>query len=106
MNTSSTAHFPLKTMPLLAAVLTALVLAGCGRGSTASKDGADSPTASAATQAAGAATQPDSLGAVGPAPTGRKPCEYMARADAEAAVGQPLPKTSEHIPLVLISTQN
>jgi hypothetical protein len=27
---------------------------------------------------------------------GRKPCEYMLRADAEAAVGQPLPGTTEH----------
>jgi hypothetical protein len=29
----------------------------------------------------------------------RKPCEYMARADAETAVGQPLPNTAENIPL-------
>lgn len=99
MNTPPISVFPLKTMLLLAALLTVLALPGCGSDSTANKAGAGNTAASASTKAAGTATQPDSLGATGPAPTGRKPCEYMARADAEAAVGLPLPKTSEHIPL-------
>ena len=99
MNGPSISDFQLKSMLVLAASLTVLALAGCGSDSTASKVGATGPAGSAPTQAAGAATQPDTLGATGPAPTGRHPCEYMARADAEAAVGQPLPKTSEHIPL-------
>ena len=84
---------------MLVALLAALALAGCGSESTANKAGAESPTASAATQAVDAATQPDSQVQVGSASADRKPCEYMARADAEAAVGQPLPKTTENIPL-------
>lgn len=84
---------------MLAASWAALVLAGCGSESAANKAGAESPTASAATQAVDAATQADSQAQVGSASAHRKPCEYMARADAEAAVGQPLPKTTENIPL-------
>ena len=99
MNAFSISDFRSKTMLALAAFLTVLALPGCGSDSTASKVGANSPAASAPTQAVGATTQPDAFGATGPAPTGRNPCEYMVRADAEAAVGQPLPKTSEHIPL-------
>jgi hypothetical protein len=34
-----------------------------------------------------------------PAGSSPKPCEFMARSDAEAAVGQPLPQTTENIPL-------
>ncbi len=99
MNIPSIPTRSLKAISLLAVSLAALAIAGCGNGNTASKAGAESPGASAPTEAVGAATQPDSLGVAGPAPTGRNPCEYMARADAEAALGQPLPKTSEHIPL-------
>ena len=96
MNAASISDFPSKTMLALAALLTVLALPGCGSDSTASKVDANANTP---TQAAGAATQPDAFGATGPAPTGRNPCEYMVRADAEAAVGQPLPMTSEQIPL-------
>jgi hypothetical protein len=55
--------------------ISALWLVGCGR---------DSPSSSKAEPSGG---------------TARKPCEAMARADAEAAVGLPLPKTTENVPL-------
>ena len=99
MNIASIPNLSLKRISLLTASLAALALAGCGSESTANKAAAESPTASAATQAVDAATQPDSQAQVGSASADRKPCEYMARADAEAAVGQPLPKTTENIPL-------
>ena len=95
MNTPSIPHFPLKTMRLLAALLTALALAGCGSDTPESKTTADSSPARTPPEAAGTAAKPDSMGAT--APTARKPCEYMARADAEAAAGQPLPTTREDI---------
>ena len=92
MNLQSIANFR-KAAPLLAVLLTAAILAGCGNGSpTAKADGDTSQTATAV-------ASPDSLGSTSTAGSDRKPCEYMARADAEAAVGQPLPKTTENIPL-------
>jgi hypothetical protein len=97
MNTPSNPNLSPKMIWLLTASLTALTLTGCGRDSTASKDA--SPTASAQTQAGDMTTKPDSPGPANNAGPGRKPCEYMNRADAEAAVGQPLPKTKENIPL-------
>lgn len=93
MNDDSLAHFPMKAMPLLVVSSIALALAGCASSSTAPKAGSDTA------QASSAASQPDSLGATDPAPTARKPCEYMARGDAEAAVGQSLPTTTERISL-------
>ena len=99
MNSPSISDFPLKAMLVLAALFAALALPGCGSDSAANKVGANSAADSAPTRSAGPATQPDSFQATGPAPTGRNPCQYMVRADAEAAVGEPLPKTSEHIPL-------
>src|SRR5512143_832759 len=62
----------------LVAVYSFLVI-GCGR---------DTPRSSSADHAAG-------MPAAASTGAKRKPCEYMARADAEAAVGQPLPKTTE-----------
>jgi hypothetical protein len=67
--------------------LTACSLGGCGGSRSASTAVADT------NQATAAAVQPDRPGATGPAPAARKPCEYMARADAEAVAGQPLPTT-------------
>ena len=97
MNTPSNPNLSPKMIWLLTASLTALTLTGCGSERTASKDA--SPTASAQTQAGDTTTKPDSPGPANNAGLGRKPCEYMSRADAEAAVGQPLPKTTENIPL-------
>ena len=99
MNIPSIPNLSVKRISLLAGSLAALALAGCGSESTTNKVGAESPTANGATQAVDAATQPDSQVQIGSASSDRKPCEYMARADAEAAVGQPLPKTTENIPL-------
>lgn len=93
MNVQSIPDFPLKVMSLLAALLTAVTLAGCGNDTPASKAG------SGTSQAVSATSQSDRLRLVNSIGSARKPCEYMARADAEAAVGQPLPKTTEIIPL-------
>lgn len=72
------------------AFLAAFALAGCSSNPTSSSVANTNP-------AAGAATQPDPLGATAPASSARKPCEYLARADAEAVAGQPLPTTREDI---------
>ena len=93
MNIQSMPISALKVTPLLAALLTALALAGCGSDTTASKAGSDT------SQADSTASQRDSQGQATADSIARKPCEYMARADAEAAVGLPLPKTIENIPL-------
>ena len=97
MNTPSNPNLSPKMIWLLTASLTTMTLTGCGRESTASKDA--SPTASTQTQAGDVTTKRDSPGLDSDAGPGRKPCEYMSRADAEAAVGHPLPKTTENIEL-------
>ena len=80
-----------RAITALIAFLAAFALAGCGGSNPASTAGANT------NPAAGAATQPARPAATGTAPTARKPCEYMARADAEAVAGQPLPTTREDI---------
>jgi hypothetical protein len=56
-----------------------IITTACG------KDSAPPPTTAAPAASAGVA--------------GRKPCEYMARGDAEAAIELPLPNTTENVPL-------
>ena len=91
MNVQSMPILPLKIVSLFAAAFTVLVLAGCGSDTTASKARSDT------SQAVSTASHPDSPGPGNVASSARKPCEYMARPDAEAAVGQPLSKTREDI---------
>jgi hypothetical protein len=91
MNVRSSSRIPLKVMSLVAGILTAATLAGCGSGTPASTAGSAGTTF--------AASPPDSLGLPQLANAGRSPCEYMRRADAEAAVGQALPNTTEHAAL-------
>lgn len=93
MNDQVKANFPLRGMSSFAALLTASALAGCGGDPPAPKAVAD--TATPVTTA----NQVNNLGLGNPAGFDRKPCEYMKRADAETAVGLPLPKTTELIPL-------
>ena len=93
MNRQSIQHFPRPAASLFAVLLTASALAGCGR---------DVPAPQAASETSkdgSAASQINSLGLGNPAGFNRKPCEYMKREDAEYAVGLPLPKTTEIIPL-------
>ena len=93
MNTQSIPNFPRPTTSLLAVLLTASALSGCGRDTPA-------PTAIDDTNKEGSvASQINSLGLGTPAGFNRNPCEYMKREDAEAAVGLALPKTNEIIPL-------
>ena len=83
----------LKALSLSGALSIAVALAGCGNNTPASKAVGDTDRTPAAT------SQPDSLGLDNSMSSGRTPCEYMARADAEAAVGQALPGTTEHAAL-------
>lgn len=78
---------------LFATLLTAMALVGCGRDAPAPKISSD------ASAPVAAANQVNDLGLGNPAGFDRKPCEYMKRADAEAALGRPLPNTTELIPL-------
>jgi hypothetical protein len=64
-------------------IVIVFALAGCGRD--------DAKAARSAT--------PDPRDPMAATATGKKPCEYIARADAEAAVGLPLPKTTENVTL-------
>ena len=95
MNVQSMPISPPKVMPLLAALLTALALAGCGSDTTASKSGGD-------------ASQPDSSAheiaaaqASAPAPKANggiiDVCSLVSLADAESILGTPA-KLSEHQP--------
>ena len=93
MNTRSIQHFPRPATSLLAALLTASALAGCGRETTAPKAANDT------NKGGSVVSQINDLGLGNPAGFDRKPCEYMKREDAEVAVGFPLPKTTEIIPL-------
>ena len=93
MNTHSILNIPRRPLLLLAALLTASALAGCGRDTPA-------PQAASETSKDGSfANQINNLGLGTPAGFNRNPCEYMKREDAEAAVGLALPKTNEIIPL-------
>jgi predicted small lipoprotein YifL len=93
MNVKSVSNFPPNVISLLAALLTTVALAGCGSEPPPSKTGSDK------SQPVSTASRSDSLGQGNPAGFARKPCEYMQRADAEAAVGQALPNTTEHTAL-------
>ena len=103
MNIQSIASFPKKATPLLQVFLTVAMLAGCGSGSTASNAGSVTHQAAGSmsqqvdqVQAASSVSQP--VNEVQSAADGaRKPCDYMTQADAEKAVGQPLPKTRQDI---------
>jgi hypothetical protein len=86
MNFQSILNIRLKAITLTAAVLVAAGFSACGGNKIASNDG------STASQAA-------TTGSSNPAGSSHKPCEFMARADAETAVGQVLPQTTENIPL-------
>ena len=93
MNTHSILNIPRRPLLLLAALLTASALAACGR---------DTPAPQAASETSkdgNIASQINNLGLGTPAGFNRNPCEYMKREDAELAVGLPLPKTTEIIPL-------
>ena len=93
INTQSIPNFPRQKTSLIAVLLTALALAGCGRETKA-------PQAANDTNKGGSvASQINGLGLGNPAGFNRNPCEYMKREDAELAVGLPLPKTTEIIPL-------
>ena len=84
---------PLKVMPLLAALLTALALAGCGSDTTASKAGSDtSPADSSAHEIAAAPTS-----AVKADGGIIDVCSLVSLADAESILGTPA-KLSEHQP--------
>jgi hypothetical protein len=76
----------LKTIMASAVLFIAVGFAACGGNKTTSKD-------------SGADSRSDTTGSINPARSSRKPCEFMARSDAESAVGQPLPQTTENIPL-------
>ncbi|MDT5123647.1 MAG: hypothetical protein QOC96_3129 [Acidobacteriota bacterium] len=76
----------LKALTLSAALLMAVGLGACGGNKPISTGGST-------------ARQSDTAGSINPAGSSRKPCEFMARSDAETAVGQPLPQTTENIPL-------
>ena len=93
MNTHSVPKFLRRPLLLLAVLFIASALAGCGRDTpapqVASETGKDGSIAS----------QINNLGLGTPAGFNRNPCEYMKREDAEVAVGLPLPKTTEIIPL-------
>ena len=93
MNKQSIQHFPRPATSLLVVLLTASALAGCGRDNPAPKAANDT------NKDGSAASQINGLGLGTPAGFNRKPCEYMKREDAEVAVGLPLPKTTEIIPL-------
>lgn len=103
MNVQSIALFSRKYTPLLPVFLTAAMLAGCGSDSTASNAG--SATRQAASDASQPANQAQAASSVSQpaspvqtaAGSARKPCDYMTQADAEKAVGQPLPRTREDI---------
>lgn len=88
--------------PLLAllALIASAALAGCGGDAPTAKVAVDTSKAAADTgKVAAAPSDIDSLGLPNPDKSGRKPCEYMQRADAETAVGLALPQTTEHVAL-------
>jgi hypothetical protein len=89
MNARSIQYFPRALPPLLAMLSMAATAAACGSDTAASGAGKS--------RAASAVSQHDSQSLANPANAVRKPCDYMARADAEAAVGQPLPATREDV---------
>ncbi|MDT4954621.1 MAG: hypothetical protein QOJ02_2759 [Acidobacteriota bacterium] len=86
MNFQSIVDTRLRAITLSAALLLAVGLSACGGNKIASKGGSSDSQAGAA-------------GSSNPIGSSHKPCQYMARSDAEAAVGQPLPQTTENIPL-------
>lgn len=86
MNFQINSSCHLKVLTLIAALLIAVGLGACGGNKPTAKDSSDG------SQSGGASSS-------NPANSSRKPCEFMARADAEAAVGQPLPQTTEDIQL-------
>lgn len=95
MNVQSMPISPLKVMPLLAALLTALALAGCGSDTTASKSGGDAsqPDSSAHEIAAAQASAPAPKADGGIIDV----CSLVSLADAESILGTPA-KLSEHQP--------
>ena len=95
MNIQSMTISPLKVMPLLAALLTALALAGCGSDTTASKAGSDtSPADSSAHEIAAAqASAPTAKAAGGIIDV----CSLVSLADAESILAAPA-KLMEHQP--------
>jgi hypothetical protein len=89
MNYQSIRETRLKAATLIVALLMGVVFSACGGGNIASKGGSR-------------ASQSETAGSSSPlSPSSRKPCEFMSRADAEAAVGQPLPQTTEDATLQL-----
>jgi hypothetical protein len=78
-----------RALPGLAMLAACAALGACGNATPTATAAAD---ANPASPTASQAVAPDASGA-------RKPCDYMLRADAEAAMGQALPKTTENVPL-------
>ena len=95
MNIQSMPISPLKVMPLLAALLTVLALAGCGSDTTASKAGSDTSQAGSSAHeiAAAQASAPAAKGNGGIIDV----CSLVSLADAESILGTPA-KLSEHQP--------
>lgn len=95
MNIQSTPISPVKVMPLLAALLTVLAIAGCGKDSTAPKAGSDTIQADT--------TEHETAAAQASAPAGKAAggiidvCALVSLADAESILGTPA-KLSEHQP--------
>jgi hypothetical protein len=77
----------LKAIALTTALFTVVGINACG--------GSSKPTSKGRSDASQSVTASSS----NPVVSSHKPCEFMARTDAEAAVGQPLPQTTEDIPL-------
>ncbi len=75
----------LRTRTIILSITLASALAACDSGAPAAQTVTAASTPSSDPPAAQMAA--------------KKPCDYIARADAEASVGQPLPNTSEQIPL-------
>ncbi|MDT4966051.1 MAG: hypothetical protein QOJ64_788 [Acidobacteriota bacterium] len=73
----------LKAAALIVTLLTVAGINACGGSKATSKGRSDASKS----------------GIANPAGSSHKPCEFMARVDAEAAVGQALPQTTENIPL-------
>lgn len=83
MNFQSIFDPNLKAIALIATLFTVVGINACGGSKATSKGRSDASQS----------------GTANPAGSSNKPCEFMARADAEAAVGQALPQTTENIPL-------
>ena len=93
MNVQSMPISPPKVMPLLAALLTALALAGCGSDTTASKAGSDTSQADSSAHEIAAAPTSAAKADGGIIDV----CSLVSLADAESILGTPA-KLSEHQP--------